>query len=321
MLIAAYSSLTGVDTSVWSMAKGPDWRSEPAYVFTVSQDNPWIYKHEIMAPDTLGQFPANALAYRRGDIARAEKSVVHESRALGDLWDRAVPLIAEGRSYDPIRDPGDFADQSPIKQEVDPRAFLVGPVTVEYGGDPARSRVMDLEPYIEGDTIRSLTGQIVMDSKAGLCRVSAPRYQAVAGFLAEAGGEFELDDVTIESTNEYAVVSVVSLTDEPISRSGKVLVQMGTLARPDGWRVEPAKVTPRNATEPLEGYKVTSTGSGRWRIAFMTASMTIANPRLSKATTLDANGYPAKALDVEKTAEGVKLTLPKDALYVVLESE
>jgi hypothetical protein len=319
MLIAAYSSLTGVDTSVWSMAKGPNWRSEPAYTFTVNHKNPWIYKHEIMAPDTLGQFPASALAYRRGDIERARKAVVHEVRSFENLWQRTIPVIAEGRSFDPLRDPGDFADQSPVKQEVDPRAFLVGPVTVQYGGNPADSRVMDLTPYVQDHTVQSLTGQIALDSKAGVCRVSAPRYQSVAGFLAEAGGRFELDDVAIQCDNEYAVLSVVSLTDKPIAESTKVLVQMGTLARPDGWRVEPAQVTPKGAKEPLAGYRVTRTGHGHWRIANLQAKMTIANPRLTKATALGPNGYPAGNVRVETSSGKVALCLPPNALYLVLE--
>jgi hypothetical protein len=40
---------------------------------------------------------------------------------------------------------------------------------------------------------------------------------------------------------------------------------------------------------------------------------------VTKATVLDANGMPAGDLPVQKTADGVKIELPAEALYVVLQ--
>jgi hypothetical protein len=319
-LIAAYSALSGVDTAVWSMAKGPWWRSEPAYAFTVNSQ-PWIYKHEVMTPDAVGQFPANALAFRRGDVKQAEQPVVHEARALQNLWDRDIPLISEGRSFDPLRDPGDFADQSPVKQEIDPRAFLVGPVTVSYGQDPTESRVEDLSPYIQDQQIRSMTGEILMDTATGLCRVDTPRYQSAAGFFQQAGEPLEFSTSRITSDNEYGAINIVSLEDKPIAEAGKVLIQCGMLVRPEGWRTEPAKVTPKGTDKPIDGYKVTATGKNNWRIANTQAEVEIRNPNLSSAVVLDPNGYPTGEVTLEKTADGVKLTLPPNALYTVLRAE
>ena len=41
----------------------------------------------------MSQFPAAALVYRKGYLRRGEP-VVHDERALDDLWQRRVPLIA-----------------------------------------------------------------------------------------------------------------------------------------------------------------------------------------------------------------------------------
>lgn len=48
-------------------------------------------------------------------------------------------------------------------------------------------------------------------------------------------------------------------------------------------------------------------------------TITLQNPNLSKATLLDAFGYRKTAVPVTKVGGGVKLTLPKDAMYLVLE--
>src|SRR5438270_527243 len=79
----------------------------------------------------IGQLPAKALAFRMGYIKEAKEPVVYEERAMKDLWERKAPVISEAEKFDPNRDKGEFAATSSIKQEVDPLAFLVGPVKVK----------------------------------------------------------------------------------------------------------------------------------------------------------------------------------------------
>ena len=189
---------------------------------------------------TLGQFPAAALLFRQGYLSQGP-AVVHEERSLDDVFHRRLPLIAEEGAWDPNRDKGAMPAGTPFKAAVDPLAYLVGRVEVKYGGDPARSTVADLSKYIDParKTVRSITGQITTDLARGLYLVDAPKAQGVAGFLGGAGPQ-KLSDVTIECANQYALVVVVALDDRPIAASRRLLVQVGTVCRPTGWREQPA---------------------------------------------------------------------------------
>src|SRR5439155_23769411 len=145
----------------------------------------------------------------------------------------------ERQSFDPNRDMIAFAEGSPVKTAVDPLAFLVGPVEVKYGGDPAKTRVADLAPFIDQTRkiVKSNTGEIALNYDIGLCTLNAPKAQGVTGFLKQAGGNFPLGDVAIQSGNHYAAVVVVAMDNQPLKQSHKILVQVGTVARPTGWQV------------------------------------------------------------------------------------
>jgi len=321
-MLAAYNSLTGLDASVWSSRTATTWMLDPRRKFWPVVPGPAgyaVHKWDGAFPEVYGMYPANALAFRKGYIAQAQEPVVYEERSMEDMYQRKVPIIAEEGKFDPNRDPGAFAPQSPLKQEVDRLAFLVGPVQVKFGGDPANNHVIDLKPYIDkaAGIVRSVTGEIALNYKAGVCTVNAPRYQGAAGFLKAGGGKFNLADVSITTGNDYAAVSVVPLDGEPLGQSRKVLVQVGTVARLTDWQVQPEtfKAGDRN----IDGYRIVATGRPPWRIANTDVTLTIANPNLSRAVLLDEAGYAAR--DVEVTGDGGKLTvkLPTDTMYLILQ--
>ena len=266
----------------------------------------------------MGQFPACALMYRRGDL-RSGVPVVQEERPLADLWARKTPLIAEDRSFDPNR-AGTGAGQSKIAQGVDPLAFLVGPVRVRYGGDPAQTKVADLAPYIDAHskTVKSETGEVRLNYGKGLCVVNAPKAQGVTGFLKGAG-PITLGDVTISSGNPYATVAVVSLDDLPLRRSHHVLVQVGTAARPTGWQVKEADFPSEDGKTTLHGYEVVKTGAAPWQIVNADITLTVTNPALTRATLLDPAGYPVRAVPVTRIGGKLTVKLPADTLYLALE--
>ncbi|HEY0009091.1 MAG TPA: hypothetical protein VGB55_10245, partial [Tepidisphaeraceae bacterium] len=273
-LMNAYQSLTGVDTFYWFATGDVQWtqpKSANGYV-------PDIGKWVTGDPMQMGQFPANALAYRKQYVKRAEP-VVTEERALEDLWRARVPIIAEAATFDPNRNAGDMALQTNIKGGIDPLAFLVGPVEVKYGGNASRSKTLDLTKYIDRDTsiIRAVTGELSLDFRQGVCTMNAPKAQGVSGFLAKAGGNFKLQDVTIESDNEYASVVVVPLDDQPLSTSGKVLIQIGTTARPTGWKDEPAniEVEVEGEKKTVPGRRVVAHGGAPWVIANTQLTLTL----------------------------------------------
>jgi hypothetical protein len=69
-----------------------------------------------------------------------------------------------------------------------------------------------------------------------------------------------LPDVTLRCTNDYASIAVVSLDNQPIKSSGKLLVQVGTVARPTGWQDKDATWSSGDGKTTTSGKEVVSTG-------------------------------------------------------------
>jgi len=304
LMVAGQQSLTGLDLFFWFATGKEEW--QPV-------GNKWTFA----TPMQKGQFPAPALLYRKGYLAEGEPVLV-EHRRLEDIWMRRPPLIAEGVAWDPNRDIGDLPVESGVKTQVPQLAFLVGPVRTVYDSDPARSRIMDLEPYIDEDAgeVRSNTGQITTDIETGVYRINAPKAQGAAGFLGEAG-EIVLDEVTIDCDNEYASIVVVPLDDRPIAESGRLLVQVGTVTRPTGWKARPAEFMANN--QMIEGFRIVEVGDSPWQIEKTRARLTVLNDGLSKATVLDVNGEPVRDVPVQQREGELTLQLPPDTMYLVLE--
>ena len=91
-LTAAYQSLNGVDAVVWVSAKEVEWQNHDRTVYDADSSKKWI----ISTPTLLGQFPAAALMYRRGDIAVGQPVVV-EHRSDKELWERSFADHCRGR--------------------------------------------------------------------------------------------------------------------------------------------------------------------------------------------------------------------------------
>jgi hypothetical protein len=319
LMAAAYMGLTGMDSLCWFCVTAPTWELDPCMDFmTVQGCHPW-YKWSGQVPQQYGMFPANALIHRLGYVRRG-RPVVREARPLEALWRRETPVIAESASFDPNQDVRDLRGQEGVEvSEVSRLAFLVGPVQVRFGAEAEKTSVSDLSPYVHPDrrTVRSNTGEIELRYGVGLFRLDAPKAQGVAGFLREAGGRFELSDVAIESGDEYATIEVVSMDGEPLSESGKVLVQVGTVVRLTGWSTEEA--TFESGGRELTGERIVNSGRPPWRVMNTDATVTIANPNLGRATLLDEAGRPVGGVAVERTGGGLRIRLPENTMYLVVE--
>jgi len=307
-LIAAYQSMNGVGPYYWFADGEEGWRNPGSANGFMPSEGKWI----CATPMLMGQWPAAAMLYRMGYVKKGEPAV-YEQRTLKDLWDRKMPIIAEDAGYDPNRDKDNLNKESNVKDGVNPLAYLVGPVMVKYGGDPAQSKVADLKSFIDesAKTVKSSTGELNLDYGKGICTLNAPKAQGVTGFLAKIG-DFKLADVEIKSANEYATVLVVSMDDKDLKSSAKILVQVGTLERPTGWATKPAKVGKK------DGEVVTNFGKAPWQIANNDVTLTINNASLKTAVVLDANGMSVKELPLEDAGGKKSVKLPADTLYVVL---
>jgi hypothetical protein len=313
-LVAAYQSLTGIDAYYWFATGEEDWRQPGSANGFMPSEGKWV----CATPMLVGQWPAAALMYRLRYIEQGEP-VVYEQRSLVDLWRRRMPIIAEDAGYDPNRDKANMSKESNVKDGVNPLAYLVGPVLVKYGGNPAKSRAIDLSRYIREDkkVIRSITGQLYMDYGKGRCALSAPKAQGVTGFL-KTGGPVNCADVEIQSGNDYATVLIVAMDDKPLRSSGKILVQVGTTERPLGWKTRLAKWKDPSG-KVLVGEEVVSFGRAPWMIVNGDVTIALKNTKITRAHVLDANGMPVKEVPLATSAGRKTLTFPADALYVVLQ--
>ena len=256
--------------------------------------------------------------YRNAYIKKGSPAVVEE-RALSDLWARKTPIISEEASFDPNRDAGDIAATSSVKSGVNPLAFLVGPVQVEFGGDPAKCRVVDLSKYIDSNTmtVTSITGELALNSEKGFCVLDAPCAQGVAAFF-RAKPMVRTSDVTFLSQNEYGSAVAVSLDGNPLKNSNKILVQYGTRSRPTGWEDQPSTIS-LDGGKKVEGFQVVNYGRAPWQVQRAKLDVILRNPALRKATVLDMNGNPTSNLPVEKVPGGIRFRFPEDAMYVILQ--
>ncbi|MBI3830014.1 MAG: hypothetical protein HY291_10880 [Planctomycetes bacterium] len=308
-LISSYQSLNGVDAYFWFATGEEDWRHPGSANGFLPSEGKWV----CATPMLMGQWPATALLYRKSYVRQGEPAV-REERTLDDLWQRKMPIIAEDAGYDPNRDKDSLSKESNIKDGVNPLAYLAGPVTVKYGGDPAKSTVAGLTKLIdEGKrTVRSLTNELELDYGKGICTLSAPKAQGVTGFLKKAGGTFKLPDLEIASGNEYAAVLAVSMDEKDLKNSEKILVQAGTTERPTGWKTEPCKVGKK------DGERIVSFGKAPWQIVNADVTVTVRNAALKTAVVLDPNGMSVKEIPLEDAGGGKRFKFPADALYVVL---
>jgi hypothetical protein len=309
LLIAAFSGVSGVDAYAWFAwsSNGFDApRSANGYLASHA-------KWSAARPELLGGFPAAALMHRRGDVALGTPTRVTINEAA--LWQRAPSVPPELASFDPNRD-----EERLMKAAgggtvgADRSAFLVGPVQVSQ----ATSAAPSLKPQAAKEP-----PQVTWQADAGWLRVDTTHTQAVAAHFAQAP-KHVLSQVTIESTNAFASVMVTSMTDAPLAQSNRVLVQVTTRARPAGWREEAAQLDavdgkPDPKVGKLVGRRITDIGAAPWWVEHADVTVSIANPYLTRATALDANGMPTGTVPVQQREGRVQLTLPKDTMYVVLQ--
>jgi hypothetical protein len=317
-LVAAYQSLNAVDIVYWFTATEPTWCLDPRSTWWwVRGMNP-LNKWTCSIPTLAGMFPANAIIFRNGYVKQGD-IVVHEVRSLDSLWDRKPPLVDDNEIYGVSRETEECKKMWRADGRLSRAAFLVGRVQAVLGGDPAQTRISDLSRFLdpEKQLIRSSTGQLLWNYGIGLCLMDAPKAQGVTGFLKAAGGRFQLKDTLIESQNEYATVSVVCMDDQPLTRSRRILVQVGTTARLTGWEDKDAEFTFEEQT--IRGRQIVNTGKPPWQIENTRVKITIANPTLGKATRLDVSGYPAEEVPVRRSEGTSTVELPSNAMYLVLE--
>lgn len=316
-LISTIQSITGFDAYYWFAAEGVDYSRDPYFEFTRdAQGKRAMNRWTCSVPGVMGQFPANALLYRLGYL-KAGEVVVHEEKTMDQLWNRKVSPIIEETNFDPNRDTQNTMAASG-DSEITPLAFLTGKVEAVYGGEASKTSVSPkLGQYVDvkNKTIKSSSGEMTWDYAKGICQVNCEKAKGVCGFIA--GGKYEMGTVSITSQNNYAAVWVVAMDNVPIDKSKKILIQVGTVYQPTGWQEE--EVDFKGDNQNLHGFKIIDTGRMPWQADDTRVTVELVNTALKKASLLDAAGYVVGQVAVHKGKGKIRLTLPTDAMYVMVE--
>lgn len=290
LLAASYAALQGVDGYVWFVAADGKWLNHG--------NSKWTW----MMPGEIGQSPAAALQYRRGDVAQSSPVLTLVSSNQQVLSLQNTHLL-EGRNADfRTSNLPPTASSEPL-QNFDPLTPFVG--RVEQSFNPkSKPNAIDVRPFIDRQAgiITSTTQELHWNFHDGLLTVNTPCSQAISGFLAKAGST-PLTDVTIDSNMEYGTIHVISLDSQPLASSQKILIQAFSEEKMYGFQANAGTIQ--------------NTGRLPINVRDIHAEIRFQKPRPFRISTLDPNGYP---VDNPKPFNGKSLDLNPNALYTILTS-
>lgn len=275
LLAAAYGLLQGTDGFFFFATNRPGWEDS-------------LGKFSIASPVIVGQFPATALIYRKGLLQPGIPVADIPLKTQEILNLQGAPLTAP-QNLDEFRaqdiPPGQEL-QSDRVSSIDPLAFLVGQVNLQFTQQGGTARQVELSKWIDrkAKTIRSSTDQLLWDYQRGTVTVNAPQVQGITGFLRQAGKQ-EFPQVRIDSEMDYGTVLLVSLDNQPLATSRRMLLQVMSEEQNFGWKTSG---TPRKTIQ--------SVGSSAIVVRNLSGKISLLRPDAAamKVTALDFNGYPVK---------------------------
>ncbi|MGE3822466.1 MAG: hypothetical protein AB7I30_23880, partial [Isosphaeraceae bacterium] len=247
---AAYGALQGTDAVVHFAFDGANWAVKPNYYM-----QPWT----LSSPAMLGQFPAAALIFRKGLIDEGDVLAEINLRpsALFDLQGTPLPQDA---ALDELRlkDVPPAGQPPRAGQVIDPLIHYAGRTNVRFQENGGPNRLKDLRPFINrtAKTVTSTHGQVRLDYGKGLLAIDAPMAQGYSGDLRDIGSVL-LQQMVVESPLDQMHVVAVSLDDQPIASSKRILLQVMTEEAAAGFRTEPM---------PDGTRKILSIGTDPWMV-------------------------------------------------------
>ncbi len=293
-LCSAYGALQGVDGFFFFAVNAPGWQQTPV-------------KFPVSVPSVLGQFPACALQYRRGDVAESEP-VIHQALSLKHLFALKGRSGATSQNLDKLRQKDIPKAGHPASHEnsaIDPLAFFTGKISRSFEQDKSSARNLNRNINRAAKTIQSQTRELNWDYGNGQVTVNTPRSQGITGFLKKAG-TVQLNDMIIDCDNTYASVQVISLDDKPLASSAKILIQAFTREQAYGWKTDTNGRILNLGTPPLNVENIQAT------------VILKKSPATAVVTVLDINGYPTRKINATRNGKGLAIQLPKNALYTIV---
>ena len=275
LYFACYGALQGTDAIVHFALDGANWSVKPNF---------WMQPWTLMAPSQLGQFTAAALIYRRG-LVKPGQLLAEIDLSTNDLLNLKGTPLPQDANFDELR-LKDIPGGTEIKpgQRIDPLIHYAGRTSVSFTQTPSKTILADLKPFIDhtAKTVRSSTGELMLDYGKGFLTINASAAQGASGNL-KAAGEINLQDLIIQSDLDNAHIVVVSLDGQPLARSHRMLLQAMSEEQSTGFTTE----------ETDAGIKrITDIGRDPWRIKPLQGTIKFKTNPSVQIQPLDFNGYP-----------------------------
>ncbi|MHB8522496.1 MAG: hypothetical protein ACYDH9_17305 [Limisphaerales bacterium] len=296
---AVYGALQHSDAIVHFALDSSQWAVKPGFFM-----QPWT----VMTPAMMGQFPAAALIFRRGLVTPGKVLAEINLNRADVLHLKGTPLPQDA-AFDELRLKDVPAGGLEVKpgQRLDPLIHYAGRVNVAFSDQPGSTTVSDLSPFIDraAQTVTSSTGELKLDYGKGVLIVNAARAQGASGRL-RAAGPIQTRDLTISSGLDLGHIVAVSLDDQPLATSGRVLLQVVSEEKASGFQTEPVSATVQ---------RITNIGTQPWLVRELNGTVTFKRPDAARltVTTLDLNGDPVGNLGTAR-----EITLQPTTMYYLI---
>lgn len=227
LAMGAYAALSGISPIEFAFTHEAGKRSDQITRLGSNFD-------VVEQPTMLGAWPAVSLLFHRQDVAQSKQEAV-----LG---------VSDANVFDPA-----FRGGAPKELARLGKTGLV----FGAGGQSAEQLRELVATQIKDGVARANQGELVHDATRGTLLVDTARSQAFAGF--KPAGKVTLKNVELELQNEFAVVIVTALDDQPLAASKRILVSALGNAVNSGMTLAPARNRLENAgvspvlVEPIAG--------------------------------------------------------------------
>lgn len=295
---AVYGALQHSDAIVHFALDGARWSVKPAF---------WMQPWTLMSPAMAGQFPAAALIFRQG-LVQAGETVAEIQLSKKDLLALKGTPLPQDAALDELR-LKDVPAGSDLKpgQRLDPLLHYVGRATVRFTDGASGLTVAQLRRWIDHDsqTVKSTTGELLLDYGKGVLTIDAPQAQGVSGAL-RAAGKTETQDLIVQSDLELGHIVCVALDKHPLKSSRRWLVQVMSEEKASGFETE-------LVSERVK--RITQIGQDPWLVRQLGGTIHFKGQETGTLTIqpLDLNGYPKG-----EALRGPQLQLEPQTIYYLV---
>ncbi|HEV7402924.1 MAG TPA: hypothetical protein VGO11_08365 [Chthoniobacteraceae bacterium] len=299
LYFACYGALQDSGGFAHFALDGNHWSAKPGFFM-----QPWT----LMAPDSMGQFPAAALIFRQGLVAVGEV-LVDLNLKIADIENLKGTPLPQNAALDALGLQA-IPTGTTLKPDsvIDPLVHYAGRADVRFTETGGPAKLVDLAPFINrpAQTVTSSTKELELDYGKGILTINAPAAQGISGDL-QAAGATETADLSISSDLDLGHIIAVSLDGKPLATSGKILLQVMSEDKASQFHAEPSG----NGLQ-----RIVEIGRDPWQIKNLSGVVKFkrADAAALKVTALDFNGYRKGAAG---TAAEIKLQA--DTVYYLVE--